>query len=119
MSTPATKPKTVKLTINGKALEVDSKTSVFQAAADHGIEIPHYCYHQDLSIAGVCRMCVVDIEKNPKLQISCNTLVSEGMVVQTETPKVKEAVKSALELHLINHPLDCPICDKAGECKLQ
>lgn len=111
--------KLVKLTINGKAVEVPAGTSVFTAATSNGIEIPHYCYHPDLSVAGVCRMCMCEIEKNPRLQISCNTPVAEGMVVRTDTEKVKETVKSVLELHLINHPLDCPICDKAGECKLQ
>jgi len=111
--------KLVKLTINGKNMEVPAGTTVFNAAAQHGIEIPHYCYHPDLSVAGVCRMCMVDIEKNPRLQISCNTQVAEGMVVRTDTEKVKDTVKNVLELHLINHPLDCPICDKAGECKLQ
>lgn len=110
---------TVKLTINDKPIEVPAGTSVFEAAAKAGIFIPHYCYHPDLSIAGVCRMCMCDIEKNPRLQISCNTPATEGMVVRTNTEKVKESVKSTLELHLINHPLDCPICDKAGECKLQ
>ncbi|MFM8270601.1 MAG: 2Fe-2S iron-sulfur cluster-binding protein [Pseudomonadota bacterium] len=111
--------KTVKLTINDQLIEVPAGTSVFTAAAMAGIEIPHYCYHPDLSVAGVCRMCMVEIEKNPRLQISCNTPATEGMVVKTKTDKVKETVKSVLELHLINHPLDCPICDKAGECKLQ
>ncbi len=111
--------KIVKIQINGKALEVKAGTPVIQAAEEAGVFIPRYCYHPDLSIAGVCRMCVCEIEKNPRLQISCNTMVAEGMVIRTDTPKVKDAVKSALELHLINHPLDCPICDKAGECKLQ
>lgn len=112
-------PNSVSITLNGKKLEVPKGTTLIQAALDSGTFIPHYCYHQDLSIAGVCRMCVVEVEKNPKLQIACNTPCAEGMVVHSETPKVKDAVKSALELHLINHPLDCPICDKAGECKLQ
>lgn len=111
--------KMVKLTINDRVVEVPAGTSVFSAAAMAGIEIPHYCYHPDLSVAGVCRMCMVEIEKNPRLQISCNTPATDGMVVKTKTDKVKETVKSVLELHLINHPLDCPICDKAGECKLQ
>ncbi len=111
--------KTVKLTINGKEVEAKAGTSVFEAAAQAGVFIPHYCYHPDLSVAGVCRMCVVEIEKTPRPQISCNTPVVEGMVVRTNTDKVKDQVKSTLELHLINHPLDCPICDKAGECKLQ
>jgi NADH-quinone oxidoreductase subunit G len=112
-------PKTVKVTVNGKSVEVDANSSVIQATEKAGVFVPRYCYHEDLSIAGVCRMCVVEIEKNPRLQISCNTQVADGMVVSTDSPRVKEAVKSALELHLINHPLDCPICDKAGECKLQ
>lgn len=109
----------VNLTINGKAISVPAGTSVFEAASKTGIFIPHYCYHPDLSVAGVCRMCMVEIEKNPRLQISCNTTVAEGMVVRSDTQKVKDTVKNVLELHLINHPLDCPICDKAGECKLQ
>ncbi len=109
----------VKLTINGRSLTAKAGQTVFEVAAENGIVIPHYCYHPDLSIAGVCRMCMCEVEKNPKLQISCNTPVAEGMVVRTDTEKVRETVKSVLELHLINHPLDCPICDKAGECKLQ
>lgn len=117
-TTPAA-PKMVSCTINGKSVSVPAGTSVIRASLDAGSFIPHYCYHQDLSIAGVCRMCVVEVEKAPKLAISCNTPVAEGMVIRTDTPKVKDAVKNALELHLINHPIDCPICDKAGECKLQ
>jgi len=113
------KPKMVNLTINGKAVQVPAGTNVIDAAEKVGVYIPRYCYHPDLSIAGVCRMCMCEVEKNPKLQISCNMVATEGMVVNTETPRVKDAVKSTLELHLINHPLDCPICDKAGECKLQ
>jgi NADH-quinone oxidoreductase subunit G len=113
------KPKLLNVTINGQAVQVTPGTSVFQAAEKAGVYVPHYCYHPDLPVAGVCRMCMVDIEKNPRLQVSCNTAVSEGMVVSTNSPRVKEAVKGVLELHLINHPLDCPICDKAGECKLQ
>jgi NADH-quinone oxidoreductase subunit G len=109
----------IKLTINGKAVEVPKGTTVFEAAAKSGTFIPHYCYHPDLSIAGVCRMCMVEIEGQPKMQISCNLPAAEGMVVRTDTAKVKDTVKNVLELHLINHPLDCPICDKAGECKLQ
>lgn len=111
--------KVVTLEINGKKIEVSPGTTVFNAAVAAGIFIPHYCYHPDLSIAGVCRMCMVEIEKVPRPQISCNTIATEGMVVKTDTDKIKESVKSVLELHLINHPLDCPICDKAGECGLQ
>lgn len=111
--------KKVQLEINGQKIQVDPGTTVFNAAVQAGIFIPHYCYHPDLSIAGVCRMCMVEIEKVPRPQISCNTVATEGMVVRTDTDKIKESVKSVLELHLINHPLDCPICDKAGECGLQ
>jgi len=110
---------TVTITLNGKPMAVAVGSTVIQAVHASGGMIPHYCYHEDLSIAGVCRMCMVEIEKVPRLQIACNTPVAEGMVVRTDTDKVKAAVKSTLELHLINHPLDCPICDKAGECKLQ
>lgn len=118
-TTANTAPKLVTVTIDGKTLQVPAGTSVFTAAAQAGIFIPHYCYHPDLPVAGVCRMCMVDIEKVPRLQISCNTQVAEGMVVHTKTEKVRDTVKNILELHLVNHPLDCPICDKAGECKLQ
>lgn len=111
--------KKIQLEINGKKVEVAAGTTVFNAAVEAGVFIPHYCYHPDLSIAGVCRMCMVEIEKIPRPQISCNTVATEGMVVRTDTDKIKETVKSVLELHLINHPLDCPICDKAGECGLQ
>ncbi|MBI4403691.1 MAG: (2Fe-2S)-binding protein [Deltaproteobacteria bacterium] len=111
--------KQVELTINDRKMKVAAGTTVFQAADKAGIFIPHFCYHPDLTIAGCCRMCLVEIKGMPKLAISCNTPVSEGMVVQTESPKVKDAVKAVLELQLINHPLDCPICDKAGECRLQ
>ncbi len=109
----------VQVTLNDKLIQVPAGTRLIQAALDNGVFIPHYCYHQDLSIAGVCRMCFVEIEKNPRLQISCNTVVADGMVVKTNTERVRDTVKRVLELHLINHPLDCPICDKAGECKLQ
>lgn len=112
-------PKLVSVTINDKVVQVPETATVFQAAERAGMAIPHYCYHPDLPIAGQCRMCLVEIEKMPRLQISCNTRVAEGMVVKTKTDKVKEAVKGVLELHLVNHPLDCPICDKAGECGLQ
>jgi NADH-quinone oxidoreductase subunit G len=108
-----------KITIDGKSLEVPAGTSIIQAAQEANIPIAHYCWHEALSIAGACRMCMVEVEKNPKLQIACNTTVTEGMVVHTKTEKVKETVRWALDFHLINHPLDCPICDQAGECKLQ
>lgn len=108
-----------KLTINGKSIDVPAGTSVIQAAQQLDIPIAHYCYHEGLSVAGACRMCLVEVEKNPKLQIACNMPVAEGMVVHTDNERVKDAVKWSLDFHLINHPLDCPICDQAGECKLQ
>lgn len=108
-----------KVTINGKEHEVAPGTSIIQACQQAGVPVAHYCWHEGLSIAGACRMCMVEVEKVPKLQIACNTQVTDGMVVRTDTEKVKETVKWALDFHLINHPLDCPICDQAGECKLQ
>ncbi|MBI5418827.1 MAG: (2Fe-2S)-binding protein [Deltaproteobacteria bacterium] len=106
-------------TINGMTASVPDGTMILEAARQIGIEIPHYCYHPKLSIAGNCRMCLVEVEKFPKLQISCNTVVTEGMVVRTDTEKVRKAVTGVLELMLIHHPIDCPICDQAGECGLQ
>lgn len=111
--------KKISLTIDDKKVEVTPDKTVFQAAMEAGIFVPHYCYHPDLSIAGVCRMCLVEVDNAPKLQISCNTPVRDGMVVRTSSDKARQAQKGSLELHLINHPVDCPICDKAGECKLQ
>ncbi len=110
---------TVKINIDGRELEATKDKTVIQAALESGMTIPHYCYHPKLSIAGNCRMCLVEIEKIPKLQIACNTKVQEGMVVQTQSPKVLQAQRGVLEFLLINHPLDCPICDQAGECWLQ
>ncbi|MCB9072113.1 MAG: (2Fe-2S)-binding protein [Bdellovibrionaceae bacterium] len=109
----------LKCTINGKHVEVKEGTTVIQAFKMLGEEIAHYCWHPALSVAGVCRLCMVEIEGNPRLQIACNTAVTEGMVVTNKSEKVKDAVKWGLDFHLINHPLDCPICDQAGECGLQ
>ncbi len=109
----------VKIIINGREVVARKGKTVIQAAAETGIDIPHYCYHPKLSIAGNCRMCLVEIEKMPKLQIACNTQVAEGMSVLTESPKVLAVRKAVLEFLLINHPVDCPICDQAGECQLQ
>ena len=106
-------------TIDGREIEVPAGTSVIQAAAKLGIEVPHFCYHPDLPVDGNCRMCLVEIEKMPKLQIACNTTVSDGMVVRTTSPKAVEAHRTTLEFLLINHPIDCPVCDQAGECYLQ
>ncbi len=112
-------PKTVKLTVDGRSIEAPEGTPLLQAMLDVGLDIPHYCYHPKLSIDGSCRLCQVKIEGMPKLQISCNTQVREGMVVHAADPEIALARRGVLELLLINHPLDCPICDKAGECWLQ
>lgn len=108
-----------KITIDGITVEVKDGITVLQAALELGIDIPHFCYHPALSIAGNCRMCLVEIEKMPKLAIACATRVMDGMIVHTKSEKVKKARQAVLEFILINHPLDCPICDEAGECKLQ
>ncbi len=110
----------VKLTIDSQQIEVPDGTRLFDACAQvRGEALPHFCYHPDLSIAGVCRLCQVEIEGMPKLTIACNTIVRDEMVVFTRNDRVKRAVQQILELHLINHPVDCPICDQAGECGLQ
>lgn len=109
----------LKCTINGKQVEVEPGATIIEAYKKLGEDIAHYCWHPALSVAGVCRMCMVKIDGNPRLQIACNTQVTDGMVVNNTDEAVKEAVKWTLEFHLINHPLDCPICDQAGECGLQ
>ena len=109
----------VKLTVEGTEVEVPAGTSVLEAAKLAGVLIPHYCYHPSLPVAGVCRMCLVEIEKAPKLAASCATPVAPGMVVKVQTAQAQAARQSVLEFLLINHPLDCPICDQAGECELQ
>jgi NADH-quinone oxidoreductase subunit G len=109
----------VTLTIDGRPITAEKGKTVLQAAIEGGIRIPYYCYHPGLGIDGSCRVCIVKIEKMPKLQTSCSTPVAEGMVVSTQTPDVVEARASVFEFLLINHPLDCPVCDKGGECPLQ
>jgi NADH-quinone oxidoreductase subunit G len=108
-----------KITIDGKQLEVPTNLTIIQAARENGIHIPHFCWHPKLSVAGNCRICLVEVEKMPKLVIACATQVAEGMVVRTNSEKVVTARQAVMEFILINHPLDCPICDEAGECKLQ
>jgi NADH-quinone oxidoreductase subunit G len=108
-----------KLTINGNEVEVENGLSVLQACEEIGIEIPRFCYHERLSIAGNCRMCLVEMERAPKLIASCAMPVGEGMVIHTDNEKVRKARENVMELLLINHPLDCPICDQGGECDLQ
>ncbi len=112
-------PELVTFTIDGEVVKAVKGTTVLEAAKSLGIEIPHYCYHPGLSIVGNCRMCLVEIEKIPKLQPSCATTVSEGMVVRTRTAEVLRNRQSVLEFLLLNHPLDCPVCDQSGECELQ
>jgi len=130
----------IKLTIDGKPVEAPRGTNIIEAAKAVGIEVPHYCYHPKLPVVGNCRMCLVDVGMpkigadkkpvldpdgkpviafGPKLAIGCNTAVAEGMVVHTRSPKVVKAREGVMEFLLINHPLDCPICDQAGECRLQ
>ena len=109
----------ISLTIDGVPVSVPKGTLVIEAAKQTGVLVPHYCYHPGLPVAGVCRMCLVEIEKAPKLQIACATQVAEGMVVHTQSTQAKQGRTGVLELLLINHPLDCPICDQAGECELQ
>jgi NADH-quinone oxidoreductase subunit G len=108
-----------KITLNGKEIEVEAGRNLVDVAEENGVDIPHYCYHPGLSIAGQCRMCYVELEGNPKLQVACNMKSSEGLKVVTQSPKIDDAVKWSLEFHLVNHPIDCPICDQAGECGLQ
>ncbi|MBP6772317.1 MAG: (2Fe-2S)-binding protein [Gemmatimonadaceae bacterium] len=111
--------KLISLTIEGRPVIVPDGTSILEAAKTAGVLIPHYCYHPGLPVAGVCRMCLVEVEKFPKLAPACATTVMEGQVVHVHSPKALEARKGVLEFLLINHPLDCPICDQAGECELQ
>jgi NADH-quinone oxidoreductase subunit G len=109
-----------KLTIDGKEIEVPAGSSVIQACEAAGVEIPRFCYHERLNIAGNCRMCLVEISPGPpKPQASCALPVAENMIVKTNTPMVKKAREGVMEFLLINHPLDCPICDQGGECDLQ
>jgi NADH-quinone oxidoreductase subunit G len=105
--------------INGMDTSVEEGMTVFEAAARLGIEIPHFCYHNGLSVAGNCRICQVEVEGVPKMQISCALTPTDGMVVWTESEKCIKAREATMEFLLINHPLDCPVCDKAGECALQ
>ena len=112
-------PGMVTLTIEGREVIVPPGTNLIEAAKTAGILIPHYCYHPSLPVAGVCRMCLVEVEKFPKLTPACATSVGEGQVVHVHSEKAREARKGVLEFLLINHPLDCPICDQAGECELQ
>lgn len=110
---------TVTFTIDGRTATVAKGTTVLQAALGMGIDIPFFCWHPKLKPVGACRMCYVEIEKMPKLQVSCATECTNGMIVFTNSDKVKQGRKAVIEFTLLNHPLDCPTCDKGGECDLQ
>src|SRR5271166_4625031 len=112
-------PNLVKFTINDRQLEAPAGTLLIEAAKQNGIEIPSFCYYEGLTLQAACRMCLVEVEKTPKLQVGCTLPVAEGMVVHTDSPTVRAARKGTLEFLLTNHPLDCPVCDKVGECELQ
>ncbi len=116
---PATEKKTVTVVFDGVPIEVPPGINLIEAAKLAGIEIPHFCFHPRLSVVGQCRMCLVEIEGIPKIQAACTTPLKEGLVVKTTTEKVRDSRAANMEFLLINHPLDCPICDQAGECKLQ
>ncbi len=108
-----------KFVLDGKEIEFKPGQTIMEAGKNNGIVIPHFCWHPELSISGNCRVCLVEIEKMPKLAIACSTQASEGMIVYTNSEKALSARNAVMEFLLINHPLDCPICDEAGECKLQ
>ena len=110
---------TVTLTIDGQPVAVEKGKTVLQAAIEHGFSVPYYCYHPGLGIDGSCRVCLVKIEKMAKLQTACSTTCAEGMVISTDAPDVVQARAGVFEFLLVNHPLDCPVCDKGGECPLQ
>src|SRR6187551_1196190 len=109
----------VTLTIEGRQISVPAGTSILEAARTAGVLIPHYCYHPGLPVAGVCRMCLVEVEKAPKLAPACATAVAEGQIVHVHSEQSLKGREGVLEMLLINHPLDCPICDQSGECELQ
>ena len=109
----------VEITLNGKKRYVRDNMTVFQAAAETGVYIPHFCYHPKLTIAANCRMCLVEVNKMPKPVPACATYVTDGMVINTDSEKARKTQKGVMELLLVNHPLDCPICDQGGECQLQ
>jgi NADH-quinone oxidoreductase subunit G len=110
---------TIQLTINGREIEAEKGKLLIEVARENGIEIPAFCYYEGLTLQAACRMCLVEVEKTPKLQVGCTLPVAAGMVVHTESETVRQARKGTLEFLLTNHPLDCPVCDKGGECELQ
>ncbi len=112
-------PKLVNITVDGKPVSAPAGTLLIEACKSVGIEVPSFCYYPNLSLQGACRMCLVRIEKMPKLQTACTTGITEGMIVTTDSDEIRQARKSMVELLLGNHPLDCPVCDAGGECELQ
>lgn len=109
----------VTITVDGKKVTGPTGTLLIEACKSVGIEIPSFCYYPNLSLQGACRMCLIEIAKMPKLQTACTTVITEGMVVTTDTATVRQARKAMLEFVLENHPLDCPVCDAGGQCELQ
>src|SRR5436853_6371222 len=107
-----------KVTINGQIYEAEKGKTVIQVADDVGVHIPRYCYHPDIGIEGSCRMCLVEVKGAPKLMPSCATPIAEGMDVRTNTARIHDAVRDALEFLLLHHPRDCAVCDQSGECSL-
>ncbi len=112
-------PKLVNITVDGKPVSAPAGTLLIEACKNVGIEVPSFCYYPNLSLQGACRMCLVRVEKMPKLQTACTTGITEGMVVATDNDEIRQARKSMVEMLLGNHPLDCPVCDAGGECELQ
>ncbi|MFQ5723770.1 MAG: 2Fe-2S iron-sulfur cluster-binding protein, partial [Terriglobia bacterium] len=110
--------KTVPLRVDGRDITVPEGTLLIEACKSVGIEVPSFCYYPGLSLQAACRMCLVEIEKAPKLQTACTVVAQPGMIVRTGTDPVHQARKDMLEFLLTNHPLDCPVCDKGGECEL-
>ncbi len=108
-----------KIFVDGTEHEVDEKKNLIDALHDKGVEIPHFCYHSKLSVVGMCRICLIEIEGVPKFQAACNTPIKDGMKINAFGEKIVKAREGVMEFLLINHPLDCPVCDKAGECRLQ
>src|SRR5258706_15943926 len=109
----------VTITVDGKKITAPAGTLLIEACKSVGIEVPSFCYYPGLSLQAACRMCLVEVEKMPKMQTACTLVATDGMVVRTDTPQIKQARKGVLEFLLTNHPLDCPVCDKGGECELQ
>ena len=111
--------KVVKVTVDGVTVEVPENANALEACRKAGVDVPHFCYHPGLSVVGQCRMCMVEVDGMPKVQASCTVPVRDGMVVRASSEKALAARNATMEFLLVNHPLDCPICDQAGECKLQ